>query len=300
MDTNNNRHPYFSIVIPTYNRAHLIGETIKSILLQDYLSFEVLVIDDGSKDNTQEVVQQFKDERIHYFKKENGERGAARNYGQVRAVGQYINFFDSDDLMYPAHLAAAQKLIEERNSPEFFHLGYDFKTPDGRVTRRIDQLDDSVAKKVLFDNILSCNGVFVRKDIAMQFPFEENRQMASAEDWELWIRLISRYPLHYSNQITTSVVGHDQRSIFTIASKKVIERDRMLVDKLKQDAQVMKAYAKGFNSFIASRYTFIMLCLAEERQRIEVISWALRAIKVYPLILFTKRFLSSLRKILIS
>src|SRR5687767_9278561 len=97
--------PVFSIVIPTYNRAHLIKKTIESVLAQDFADFELLVVDDGSKDDTESVVSSFTDKRVHYFKKQNGERGAARNFGAARAKGSYLNFFDSDDLLYRNHLS---------------------------------------------------------------------------------------------------------------------------------------------------------------------------------------------------
>lgn len=289
--------PYFSIIIPTYNRAHLIGKTLETVLQQRFTDFEVLVVDDGSKDNTAEVVRGFADSRVQYFRKDNGERGAARNFGARHAKGTYLNFFDSDDLMYANHLEAARRWIETQGNPEIFHLGYDFKTPEGEVTKKVDQLTGDVGKMVRFDNFLSCNGVFVRRDIALLSPFEENRALASAEDWELWVRLLSRYQLTYSNEITSSVVGHDQRSIRSIAANKVIDRDLLLIKKFEQDERVQKFYGDDFRKFVAQRYTFIMLCLAEEKKRSQVILWAARAIGVYPLILFSRRFLGSLKNI---
>ena len=73
---------FFSVVVPTYNRSHLVGKTIDTILSQDYPSFELIVVDDGSTDNTEEVLKKYSgDNRFRYYKKENGERGAARNFG---------------------------------------------------------------------------------------------------------------------------------------------------------------------------------------------------------------------------
>ncbi len=288
--------PKFSIVIPTYNRAYLIGKTIESVIRQEFMDFEVIVVDDGSKDNTEEVVKKFTDQRVRYFRKENGERGAARNFGQQLARGAYINFFDSDDLMYSRHLTTAWELIKTNHNPELFHLGYDFQSTDGNITKTVDQLRDDIMEKALFDNFLSCNGVFVRKDIAERFQFEENRVLASAEDWELWIRLISRYRLHYSNIITTSVVGHDQRSLRTIATEKIIDRDLFLINCLKKDSQVQLVYGERFSRFVAERYTFFMLCLAEDKRRTDVLLWAFKAFRVYPLILASRRFLASLKK----
>ena len=287
--------PLFSIVIPTYNRAHLIGKTIESVLRQEFADFEILIVDDGSIDKTEEVVGAFKDVRIQYFKKQNAERGAARNYGSSRAKGLYINFFDSDDLMYPNHLKTAANLITSTGSPEFVHLAYDYQLADGSVTKRVNNFDEGVQQTILLDNGLSCNGVFLRKDISQKFPFEEDRVLASSEDWELWIRLISRYKLHYSNEITSSVVNHDQRSLFTIPAPKVIARDLFLINKLKGDPIVMGTYENSFNKYIAERYTFFMLCLSEQKQRTEVWKWGLRALRVYPIIILNKRFMASLK-----
>ena len=180
---------FFSIVMPTYNRGHLIGMSIESVLNQTFKSFELLIVDDGSTDKTEEVVKKFENSQITYFKKDNSERGAARNFGASKARGRYINFFDSDDLMYSHHLERAKAFVDANSKPEWFHLGYDFKGPDGVVQRNVDYFDESVQEIVLFDNKLSCNGVFIRNDIAREFPFEENRVLASSEDWELWIRL---------------------------------------------------------------------------------------------------------------
>ena len=73
--------PFFSIIIPTYNRAALIGKTLRSVQEQSFKSFEVIVVDDGGKDDTKEVLLGLEDDRICYYWKENGERGAARNFG---------------------------------------------------------------------------------------------------------------------------------------------------------------------------------------------------------------------------
>ena len=285
----------FSIVIPTYNRAHLIGRTIETVLQQNFYDFEVLIVDDGSKDNTEDVVRKFKDKRIQYYKKENAERGAARNYGAAKAKGKYINFFDSDDLMYPNHLSMAHKLLLSIGEPEFFHLAYDYKLENGTILNSVNDFDDTIKNILLFDNKLSCNGVFLRKDIILRFPFEENRVLASSEDWELWIRLVSRFKLHFSNEITSSVINHDQRSIRTIAPERVVARDLYFIDKIRQDSIVKSNYGKSFGRFVAMRFTFFMLAFAEQGQRIEVWKWGMRAFRIHPLILTSKRFLASIK-----
>ncbi|RSK40507.1 glycosyltransferase family 2 protein [Mangrovimonas spongiae] len=111
------KHPLVSIIIPTYNRTHLIGETLNSVLAQTYTNWECLVIDDGSTDNTEDVLKTYinKDLRIQYHKRPethlSGGNGA-RNYGFKLSKGDYIQWFDSDDVMYPNYLERQLKHIQ--------------------------------------------------------------------------------------------------------------------------------------------------------------------------------------------
>jgi glycosyltransferase involved in cell wall biosynthesis len=97
--------PTVSVVIPTYNRAHVVGQAINSVLHQTYQDFEIFIIDDASTDNTEEVVKGFSDPRIHYLRQQQN-RGApwSRNLGAEVARGKYLAFLDSDDLWYPEFL----------------------------------------------------------------------------------------------------------------------------------------------------------------------------------------------------
>ena len=102
------------------------------------------MVDDGSKDNTEEMVKDIVDPRFRYYKKENGERGAARNYGLSLAQGTYVNFFDSDDTAYTNHLAVAADVIKMKQLPEIFNLAYDIKAPDGKLLSVHNHYDGNV------------------------------------------------------------------------------------------------------------------------------------------------------------
>jgi glycosyltransferase involved in cell wall biosynthesis len=106
--------PTFSVVIPAYNRAHIIGAALRSVLSQDFADFEIIVVDDGSKDDLESVVSALGDERIRYVWQENGGGGSARNRGIDEAQGRYIAFLDSDDVFLPDHLAAMHRLLAGR------------------------------------------------------------------------------------------------------------------------------------------------------------------------------------------
>ena len=103
--------PYFSI-IPTYNRSNFIAAAIKSVLNQTYTNWELFIIDDGSTDNTKEVVSNFNDPRILYKYQNNQERSAARNNGIKIAKGEWICFLDSDDAYKKHHLETFNLFIE--------------------------------------------------------------------------------------------------------------------------------------------------------------------------------------------
>ena len=104
-----NISPLISIIIPSYNRAHLISETLDSIIAQTYENWECIIVDDGSTDNTLEILGKYrkKDNRFRYYQRPQDRLqggNAARNYGYEQSTGEYIQWFDSDDLMHPLKL----------------------------------------------------------------------------------------------------------------------------------------------------------------------------------------------------
>ncbi|NLN25457.1 MAG: glycosyltransferase family 2 protein [Bacteroidetes bacterium] len=110
--------PLVSIIIPTYNRAHLIGETLDSIIAQTYTNWECIVVDDGSTDNTDEVMAEYvaKDTRFKYHKRPDSKpkgANACRNIGFEKAKGEYVNWFDSDDIMYSYFIQQKIELLQD-------------------------------------------------------------------------------------------------------------------------------------------------------------------------------------------
>ncbi len=106
------KNPFFSVVIPLYNRAHIIEKTIASVLQQTCQDFEIIVVDDGSKDNPQPVIEAIGDARIRYIHQPNAGASAARNNGIDHAQGKYVAFLDSDDTWLPQHLAQATPVLQ--------------------------------------------------------------------------------------------------------------------------------------------------------------------------------------------
>jgi glycosyltransferase involved in cell wall biosynthesis len=107
------RRPHFSVVIPVYNRAHLLGDALGSVLCQRDQDFEIIVVDDGSADDPVGVIARHNDRRIRFIRQANLGGGAARNAGIDAAKGKLVAFLDSDDRFLPGHLAAMRKLVPE-------------------------------------------------------------------------------------------------------------------------------------------------------------------------------------------
>lgn len=105
--------PFFSIIVPTYNRANTLRLPIDSIISQTYTNWELIIVDDGSTDNTKEIIDGYNDQRIRYVWQENQERSVARNHGIRLAKGEWLCFQDSDDEYLPAHLQVLYDAIHQ-------------------------------------------------------------------------------------------------------------------------------------------------------------------------------------------
>lgn len=291
--------PFFSIIVPCYNRADSLAATVRCILEQQESNFELILVDDGSRDNTREVIASFTDPRIRYFFKENGERGAARNYGALRARGQYVNFFDSDDEMYPNHLRVVKEYIAEHGKVEVIHTGYERLDWNGQLIAEVCQWNTPTNEILLYDNPLACNTVFVRADIALANPFVEDRRLASAEDWELWLRLASQYTFHAIHAKTFCLREHEERSLNTIAPETVRQRDELFGQLVQANQAFAQRYPGHVGQFVADRYTFITLTLALNKdKRGTTLKYLWRAVCQDPTVIWRRRFLASIRHLL--
>lgn len=290
--------PFFSIVIPTYNRADFILHALNSVFAQSYKNFEVIVIDDGSTDNTEEVLKQVSDSRLTYHKKKNEERAVARNTGAKMGKGKYVTFFDSDDLLYPNHLQDAFEFIKKNNEPVFFHLAYDIKDAKGNLIQKPISFTGNLNDKIIFGNVLSCNGVFIRRDIALQYPFNEDRELSASEDWHLWVRLSARFPLMYSNVLTSTIVNHDSRSVLAVNKEKLVKRMELLIKYLFEDKIVKQKYGK-YKSLVASDlYTYIALHLAiTKKHRKDAIKYLYKSFIEYPGAIKSRRFYGTIKNL---
>ena len=202
----------FSIIIPTYNRAHLISKGIDSILAQTFENWELIIVDDGSTDNTKELIASYqeKDARIRYIYQENSERSAARNNGIDKAKGNYICFLDSDDYYLPNHLFNLNNCISDQVT--IYYVGLVLEREKMLLKR--DELPVNGLKK--FNQLclatIHSQQVCIPSNIAKAYNF--NPLIRIAEDLELWIRINEHHTFKYiENSFSVVVVDHTDRTI---------------------------------------------------------------------------------------
>lgn len=183
-----------SIIIPTYNRGNIIKETINSVLNQTYQHFELLIIDDGSTDDTKKIVQSIKDNRISYFWQENsGLPAKARNEGLKNAKGNYIAFLDSDDLWLPNKLEKQIKMFEKNEDLLLVSTnGTVFNQNISYICFPIQKNKIISFKELLKENIIINSSVLMKKDVINAIGFlDEERKLKSMEDYDYWLRLLN-------------------------------------------------------------------------------------------------------------
>ena len=286
---------FFSIVVPTYNRAHLIPITIKSILSQGYSNFEVLIIDDGSTDNTEEAVQPFLSDKVFYYKKGNAERAAARNYGTARAKGDYINWFDSDDIMFSNHLQHAVSLIHKFKEPEIFTQGYQYQDMAGFVFFHSHYPDD-INANLYKGNQIAIDSVFVRRDIALANLFNEDRGLSASEDFELWLRLGAKYKIHTSDEVTAAFIYHLQRSIISMINPtQLITRYTKFIHYATSNPDIANFLGKNKNVFVMKNYLLLSVDLVNNNHLKLGFQYLKMAIMSSPKIIFERGFYAFLK-----
>jgi glycosyltransferase involved in cell wall biosynthesis len=289
----------FSIIIPTYNRANFIVSTIHSALNQTYSDLEIIIVDDGSTDNTKEVVSLINDSRVIYFRKENAERGAARNFGINKATGDYITFLDSDDLLYPDYLKNAFDCIVNYNRPPFLHLAYEIKSVSGKVLSRMDNIKSNDVNQIIYGNPFSCIGSLVRFDVFQTHRFIEDRNLAGSEDWEFWMRIVANFGIKACNKVSAAMIQHHNRSVMSASEEKLRLRKELALTYAFKDKEVERLFAKHYKKMESFADSYIALHLILAKNYKQGIKYLLSSIRMYPLSVFSRRFLAILKHLVL-
>jgi glycosyltransferase involved in cell wall biosynthesis len=206
--------PEVSVVIPAYNSAQYLGEAVQSIFDQTFDNYEIIVVDDGSTDNTRELVESYGG-RIRYVRQENGGASKARNRGIAEARGTYIAFLDADDCWEPEKLEKQINILESNpNLGMVFTdaVGFDENGPLPRMGRKKSLLlDGDVACNIFMYSGVGTPSVMVPKKVFDKVGvFDE--QLFLAEDDNMWIRIAAEYPVELIDEPLVKVRDHANRT----------------------------------------------------------------------------------------
>jgi len=177
-----------SIIIPCYNQAEYLSETLESVLKQSFQDWECIIVDDGSPDNTGEIAQEWckKDSRFKYLKKENGGLADARNYGIKHSVGIYILPLDSDDIISNDYTSEAINIL---NHDIGVKIVYSRAMMFGEMEGEWDLLPYSYQNELFIRNCIHCSGIYRRKDYDKTGGYNTNMKQGW-EDYDFWLSLL--------------------------------------------------------------------------------------------------------------
>nr|WP_291722070.1 glycosyltransferase family 2 protein [Bernardetia sp.] len=253
--------------MPTYNRANLIVATLDSIFNQKVeadISFEVILVDDGSTDNTKEIITTtYLDEnaekfepRLNYFQKENEERSAARNFGISNAKGKYILFFDSDDFMQYHHLQTLYDAIKRNPTAQLLATKFEFENEGKIFPSHIAHIKEGfydyklILEGSYFGTLVCFDRKLIESEKGLQpFPVEFN----ICEDWIFLFRNMFAHgvPIYVIDKTTITVNDHPNRSMANnqkvisvrIEATQFLENELSLSD---TELKILKGYSYQF------------------------------------------------------
>lgn len=206
---------FFSVVITVYNKAHFVAQTLQSILDQDFLEFEIIVVDDGSTDDSLDVISQFTDSRITLIANKNQGVSAARNCGMHVAKANYVALSDGDDLWLSSHLSELKALIDRFSNCGIYATSYQKKFFNNYITApKFNTLNlpffgivQDYFRTSLVDNILWTSAVAIPKTI-IEKGYVFDTALGCGEDIDLWITIAKDFDVAFSSRVTAYKMIH--------------------------------------------------------------------------------------------
>lgn len=273
--------PKISVIIPTYNRAHLIGGCIEAVQAQTMDDLEIIIVSDGSTDGTEETVTGCGDPRIVFLKKENGGQASARNWGISRSQGEYIALCDDDDRFYPHHLVTLNEVLDRRReiglvySDSMWCYRDSDRKPEVRFSRDFD-------KKGLenYNYITPVNVLFRKSCLEASGLLDETPATKGLEDWDLFLRISDHYPFHHLQECTSEYSVHEANS-FQAGSAYDYNRAFLIV-RTKRLHYLLSRFGYRLFDHVDHMYPFhLVQCYLNNEKRKEGLEMAIRLHGLY-------------------
>ncbi len=245
-----------SVIIPAYNKSDLTVRTVTSVLNQTYKNIEIIVVDDGSTDDTKNKLKQF-NKIIRYIYKENSGACSARNFGINVSTGEYIGLIDCDDIYYPDKISLCVEFFENNPDVSFIHTAANYIDSKDRI---LGLCKSSLPKELglFWDNLVLgnvvCNPTVFIKRCCFESVGLFDESIFMPADWDMWIRIAEKFKIGYIDKplsgyrtVDNYIIGHLERNFYEeeYVIKKVFDRNKQEISK----KTINKCYAALFYRF---------------------------------------------------
>ena len=259
----NDYEPKISVVVPTYNRAGLIGRAIQSVLNQTYRNLELIVVDDASTDATEKVVKQFlrRDARVRYVKHSiNKRQSGAENTGIKISTGEYLAFLDDDDVWLSEKLEKQLQVFKESQYEKLglVYCGMDYISDNQTVAKRRPK-----EKGYIFEELLKANCIggvsipMIKKEVFEQcglFDECDEGRKGGGVDHEMWIRISKSYNVDFASESLVYYYIHSGNLTGTVAPHDLAKRHEYRIRKFREDYERVPKILSGELFNVADLY----------------------------------------------
>lgn len=251
METNTS-NPFFTVIMPVYNRESFLKNSIESVINQSFTNFELICIDDGSTDKSYEIIYSYsiKDKRIKVIKQKNKGRCLARNIGIETALGKWICFLDSDDIYYPNHLLTLKNLIE--NNPEFYGFATNQKIHNKPKKYNLKRFKQSKyilhLEDFIYSNPIQLNQFCYNHETNYKLKFPQV-DIPYSEDLLFLRQFCINNSILMINEITNEVIQHNARSMSNYKPKEFVKWNIMSMNYFINNFNLKKTIKDKIKSF---------------------------------------------------
>jgi glycosyltransferase involved in cell wall biosynthesis len=284
----------FTVVIPTYNRGKLIIDTLETVLNQSYRNFEIIVVDNYSTDNTDEVLQPYVDKGlIRYIKHDkNYERAKSRNTGMQNAKGDFLTLLDSDDFMYVDCLKDAAEYALSHPDIKVFQNKYELVNDKREkiYSYGFPSLENQY-KALCSGNFMACIGGFLHREVYTKIQFDTTRELTGSEDYEYWFRVFAKYKVGRIDKVNSGVLQHEGRSVNFDTFDLMVKHKEYIVAMIRRHSSVKEKFEKYIPRFEASFLIYAAIKANQAHLFRKAISLLHMAMKADFTVVFSKRFI---------
>jgi len=280
-----------SVIISTYNRASFLKQAIDSVLNQTYSDFELIIVDDGSTDNTQKVVESYNDPRIIYIYQENAGQNAAKNKGLMNVSGEYVSILDSDDMWHPEKLDRQVNILKNMPEVGLVYCGTMLIDENNNVIGKQPHLkyNGNVLDKLLLKNFIynGSNALFRTECLEKTGLFDESVQRMT--DWDLYLRIALFYNFYALDDFLLYYRVHGEN--MSCGFEKYEIAGFTILDRIFSHKNLDEKYLKLKDKAYAYRYKYMARRYFEANQYLKSREYILKSIESYPLIALNKEIL---------